>query len=98
MPRRSISACVAAALLAVLPFLSCAESTISLAPRDILTFLSDGIAEARNFEGELFGFERTAAISTQSAEDIARAASTHGQQDDITVLTLQFAPAEVLHA
>ncbi len=28
----------------------------------------------------------------------ARVASTHGQQDDITVLTVAFAPAEVLHA
>jgi hypothetical protein len=26
------------------------------------------------------------------------AAQTHGQSDDITVLTLAFAPAEVLHA
>jgi hypothetical protein len=48
--------------------------------------------------GEFFGFERTRAISTQSAEAIAAAAQSHGQQDDITVLTLAFAPAEVLQA
>ncbi|HUY95599.1 MAG TPA: hypothetical protein VMU71_09880 [Terracidiphilus sp.] len=29
---------------------------------------------------------------------LAFAAQPHGQQDDITVLTLTFAPAEVLHA
>jgi len=75
-----------------------AESTIQLTPGDTLTFLSDGVVEAQSATGELFGFDRTSAISTQSAEAIARAASTHGQQDDITVLTLQFAPAEVAHA
>ncbi len=74
------------------------ETTLQLAPGDSLTFVSDGVVEARAASGELFGFDRTRAISTQSADDIARAASTYGQQDDITVLTLQFAPAEVVHA
>jgi hypothetical protein len=74
------------------------ESASHLAPNDQLTFLSDGVVEAQSPTGELFGFDRTAAISTQSAEAIAQAAQAHGQEDDITVLTLQFAPAEVLHA
>ena len=69
-----------------------------LAPGDLVTFLSDGVIEARNAEGRLFGFERTAAISTQSAEQIAAAAQAFGQEDDITVLTLQFAAAGVAHA
>ena len=63
-----------------------------------LTLISDGIVEARNAQGDLFGFDRTAAISTQSAEAVAQAAQAFGQEDDITVLTLQFAPAEVAHA
>jgi Stage II sporulation protein E (SpoIIE) len=74
------------------------ESTLHLAPGDTLTFLSDGVVEAQSPTGELLGFDRTRAISTQSAEEIARAAQAHGQQDDITVLTLTFAPAEVVHA
>jgi phosphoserine phosphatase RsbU/P len=74
------------------------ESTLRLAPSDRLTFLSDGVPEARNPTGELFGFERTRSISTESAEDIARAAQDFGQEDDITVLTLSFAPVEALHA
>ena len=74
------------------------QHTLTLAPGDTLTFLSDGIVEAQSPAGELFGFDRTRAISTQTAEEIARAALRHGQQDDITVLTLQFTPAEVLHA
>jgi serine phosphatase RsbU (regulator of sigma subunit) len=54
-----------------------------------LTFVSDGVVEARNAAGELFGFERTRAISGQSANQIANAAKLFGQEDDITVLTLQ---------
>jgi len=75
-----------------------AMQTLHLQPGDRLTLLSDGVVEARNPSGELFGFERTRFVSTQSAEDIARVASAYGQQDDITVLTLAFAPAEVAHA
>jgi phosphoserine phosphatase RsbU/P len=75
-----------------------AESILALAPGDRLTLVSDGIVEAQSPTRELFGFERTAAISTQSAEAIAAAAKQFGQEDDITVLTLTFAPVEVLHA
>ncbi|MGH9605969.1 MAG: PP2C family protein-serine/threonine phosphatase [Terracidiphilus sp.] len=81
--------------LGIVPETGYAESSIQLAPGDSLTFVSDGVVEAQNAAGELFGFDRTAAISTQSAEAIARAAQAHGQEDDITVLTLTFAPAEV---
>ena len=84
--------------LGIAPDITYCESTICLAPNDQLTFLSDGVIEARNSEGELFGFDRTAAISTQSAEKIAQAAQAFGQEDDITVLTLRFAGAEVLLA
>ena len=74
------------------------EVTVKLAPGQSLVLLSDGVVEARNSTGEMFGFERTASLSTQSAEKIAQTAQTHGQEDDITVLKLTFAPAEVLHA
>ncbi len=74
------------------------ECALTLAPGDTLTFLSDGVVEAQNAARELFGFERTRQISSQSAEQIAAAARAFGQQDDITVLTLSFSSAEVLHA
>jgi serine phosphatase RsbU (regulator of sigma subunit) len=66
------------------------ETGIELAPGDTLTLMSDGVVEARNAIGELYGFERTQKISTQSAQAIAEAAKAHGQEDDITVLTLAF--------
>jgi hypothetical protein len=65
-----------------------AERAIELKPGEKLTLLSDGVVEARNALGELYGFERTAAISGQSAEEIALTAQRFGQEDDITVLTL----------
>jgi hypothetical protein len=74
------------------------EIALEITPGDVVTFLTDGVVEAQSPTGELFGFARTAAISTHSAEAIAHAAQAFGQEDDITVLTLTFAPAEVLHA
>jgi hypothetical protein len=72
------------------------ETSFILRPASSLTFLSDGVVEAQSATGELFGFDRTAAISTRPAEEIARAAQQFGQEDDITVLTLTFVPAETL--
>jgi serine phosphatase RsbU (regulator of sigma subunit) len=72
------------------------ELEFSLDPGDTLTFLSDGVAEARSRTGELFGFERTRALSSQPADQIARAAEQFGQEDDITVLTLTFSGAASL--
>lgn len=74
------------------------QGSIALEDGDRLTFLSDGVAEARNGRGELFGFERTAQLSREPAQAVAQAAQAFGQEDDITVLTVAFAPAEVLHA
>jgi len=71
---------------------------LRLAPGDTLTFLSDGVVEACNAAGELFGFDRTREISIRSVEEIADAAQAHGQQDDITVLSVKYAPAIAVHA
>ncbi|MGA9668328.1 MAG: PP2C family protein-serine/threonine phosphatase, partial [Terracidiphilus sp.] len=65
-----------------------AETVLHLAPGDTLTLLSDGVVEAMNAEHELYGFERTRAISTHSAHDIAAVAQQWGQEDDITVLSV----------
>jgi hypothetical protein len=65
------------------------ESSFHLDTDQELTLLTDGVAEARAKTGELFGFERTASISTLSAEHIAATAAAFGQQDDITVLKIR---------
>ncbi len=76
------------------PGITFPASRFTLAAGDSLLLLTDGVVEARSATGELFGFERTAAISGQSAESIAGAAQRFGQEDDITVLTItRLAPA-----
>jgi sigma-B regulation protein RsbU (phosphoserine phosphatase) len=75
-----------------------AETRLKLEPGETLTMMSDGVVESRNAAGELFGFERTRAVSGRNAADIALAAEQFGQEDDITVLTLTLAPAEIAHA
>jgi serine phosphatase RsbU (regulator of sigma subunit) len=62
-----------------------------LAPSERLVLLSDGVPEARSATGELYGFERLSALTLLPARDIAEAARSFGQEDDITVLTLAFA-------
>jgi hypothetical protein len=69
------------------------ERDFKLQPDQQVTVMTDGVIEARSKAGELFGFERTAAISSQPAESIVRAAKQFGQEDDITVLTIKHSPA-----
>lgn len=69
------------------PDASFPEQTLQLAAGDRLTLLTDGVPEAAH-QHELFGFARTASLSTQSASAIAEAAIAYGQADDITVLSI----------
>ena len=57
---------------------------------DRLLMLSDGIAEARDADGQLFGFERVQDLlqSQPSAAELASAAQRFGQQDDISVISV----------
>jgi stage II sporulation SpoE-like protein len=64
------------------------QATFHLNRGDRLVFLSDGVVEAQNSEGELFGFERTQQVSNESARYIAQTAKHFGQTDDITVVSL----------
>ncbi|MGP8252783.1 MAG: PP2C family protein-serine/threonine phosphatase [Terracidiphilus sp.] len=64
------------------------EISFQLDPNQLCTLVTDGVIEAISPSGELYGFERTQAISSQPANTIAEAAREFGQQDDITVLTV----------
>ncbi|MGA7243766.1 MAG: SpoIIE family protein phosphatase [Terracidiphilus sp.] len=64
------------------------QSSFQLNRGDRLVFLSDGVVEATNAEGELFGFERTQQVSNESPRYIAQTAQRFGQTDDITVVSL----------
>ena len=67
------------------------EQTVKMEAGDRLTLMSDGVVEARNAQGDLLGFDRTRAMSLRPAAEIAKAAESFGQEDDITVLTLEYA-------
>lgn len=67
-----------------------------LAEGSALTFMSDGVVEARREkDGALFGFERLAALMTNRAtlDEIASAAQLFGQEDDISLLEIMHVPS-----
>ena len=72
----------------------------SLSEGDRMILVSDGIAEAMDAEGRLFGFERVEQMLKRndsallSAAALADAAQQFGQEDDISVITVT--RAEVL--
>jgi hypothetical protein len=74
--------------IGIVPGVTYAETSFEVNPGDQLTLISDGVVEATSPTGELFGFERTAALSVESADQILQTAKLFGQEDDISVLTL----------
>ena len=70
-----------------------AESSVmhfQLKQGDRLMLMSDGIAEATDANGRLFGFERVHELlrRAKSAAEIANAAQSFGQEDDISVISV----------
>jgi hypothetical protein len=68
-----------------------------LKPGDRLVLMSDGVVEATDTNGHLFGFERVHALmqTARSATEFAAAAQAFGQEDDISVISVtQTAVAE----
>lgn len=84
--------------LGITPEVEYDETTVWLDRGDKVTFVSDGVLEARNEAGGIFGVDRTREISGQSAQAIAKAAQQFGQEDDITVLTLSFSHPDLVIA
>jgi serine phosphatase RsbU (regulator of sigma subunit) len=62
---------------------------------DTLLLMSDGVLEATDANGQLFGFERILALvrTKSTAAGIADAAQAFGQDDDISVISVTRAPS-----
>ena len=74
------------------------DQSFALDSADRLLFVSDGVIEARNANGELYGFDRfMAGLSTvHSPNEIAKIAQDFGQEDDITVVAVELVPIAAL--
>jgi hypothetical protein len=81
--------------LGILPGVTYSQAGFALPEKARLTLLSDGVVEARSRTGELFGFDRTTEVSQLAAAEIATIAHKFGQEDDITVITLDWRSAVV---
>ena len=85
--------------LGIVPRMKYDQTSLGLPASARLTLISDGVVEARSRTGELFGFDRTAQISQLPASEIASQAHRYGQEDDITVITLDWrAPVSAVSA
>jgi serine phosphatase RsbU (regulator of sigma subunit) len=71
-----------------------------LQPNDRLVIASDGLAEARNPEGQLFGFARVQELvqDGKTAAELADSIQVFGQEDDISIITLTRAASVVASA
>jgi len=61
---------------------------------DELMLMSDGIAEATDADGHLFGFERVHELprAATTAAELASAVQRFGQEDDISVISVTRTP------
>jgi serine phosphatase RsbU (regulator of sigma subunit)/predicted ester cyclase len=86
--------------LGLMPGMSYEEKEVAVGTGDEALFYSDGLVEAHNFEGEMFGFPRLRALVAEHAEGeplvdflMEELYSFTGegweQEDDITLLTLR---------
>jgi predicted ester cyclase len=91
--------------LGLMPGMSYEQKEIVLEPRDSVLLYSDGLVEAHDSKGEMFGFPRLRALVTEHGEEhsledflLERLYSFTGedweQEDDITLLTLQRSAAQ----
>ncbi|MFP5226843.1 MAG: PP2C family protein-serine/threonine phosphatase [Acidobacteriota bacterium] len=66
-----------------------------LKSNDKLVLVSDGIAEATDATGNLFGFERVRELlrASRTAAEVAAAAQNFGQEDDISIISVARAAA-----
>jgi hypothetical protein len=77
--------------IGIVPYGDFSLASFGLQPGDSLFLMSDGVVEATDPQGALFGFERISAMLEQNAtsEEIAMAAQAFGQEDDILVVQVR---------
>lgn len=76
--------------LGAIPTTTFPSLQFKLVEGDALVLITDGVAEAQDAQGHLFGFERISEMLCRgiAASALASAAQAFGQEDDITVLSV----------
>jgi hypothetical protein len=76
--------------LGVVESAECSITHFQLNDADRLMLMSDGVPEAMDRNGQLFGFERVHQLlrTAKSATEVAIAAQAFGQEDDISVISI----------
>jgi serine phosphatase RsbU (regulator of sigma subunit) len=71
------------------------QSTLPMRAGDVAVLLTDGVAEAQNEQRVLLGFSRIESMlrSGASARTLADTAQLHGQNDDLTAISIEREPA-----
>ena len=65
------------------------QTVLEMRPGERLTLLTDGVVEARDEHGSLFGSERASPSSGIRRRSLSRiSALHHGQEDDLTVISI----------
>jgi hypothetical protein len=66
------------------------QTSLQMHSGDVAVLLTDGVAEAQNDQRKLLGFPRVAIMLSEgaTAKHVADAAQQHGQNDDLTVITI----------
>lgn len=74
--------------LGMIPNAEFSVTRLKIEPGDRLMLLSDGVAEAQDERGQLFGFDRIQFMLARpiTAAEVAATAQAFGQQDDISVV------------
>jgi serine phosphatase RsbU (regulator of sigma subunit) len=77
--------------LGVIPGMTYPAKQFRLKENDLIMLMTDGVAEAKNESGKLFGFDRIEKLLSRGADAtlLAAAAQKFGQDDDITVLSIR---------
>jgi len=76
--------------LGIIEAAQCSMMRFKLKQGDRLMLMSDGVAEATDADGHLFGFERVHEMlqAAKCAAEVASAAQNYGQEDDISVISV----------
>ena len=86
--------------IGILEWTAYPDALLSLADGDRIAIYTDGLLEARNRSGELYGFDRLRTLFSfsNSAKEAAEVGIDFGQDDDITVLTITRTTSDEFHA